>query len=69
MMAGPANDKVWTALPGFVLASGDTLPERLFPGYGFCGTNFVIGPEGLARFEVAGRGRIGDGEDGCYFST
>lgn len=56
----------WTALPAFVLASGDALPDRLFLGYGFDGVDFIVGSEGLDRFEAAGRGRIADGEDGCY---
>ncbi len=55
-----------TALEPRVYVSGVDLPDRDFTGYGFEGTDFIVGLDGLELFEASRGISFSGHDDGCY---
>lgn len=52
--------------PTFLFSSFDPLPDQLFSGYCFIGTDFIYGGGGAELFTASTARMIDPGEDGCY---
>jgi hypothetical protein len=50
----------------FLFSNFHPLPDHLFDGYCFVGTDFVYSDAGAKRFTAATGRTIDPGEDGCY---
>lgn len=50
-----------------VITSDNALPDELFSGYAFSGSDFIMGSEGLRLHREAHGPSLSHHEDGCYF--
>lgn len=50
----------------FLLSSREALPDVMFHGYGFAGTDYIFGQVGAEMWEAQNGACIEPGEDGCY---